>query len=166
MPIDGQGGHQPLAIPTPPAFGPPPPPGRRPKAMPIMDPKEYPKWIRRWMTVVSNFDFPDIEHKSPTQQAQGIENRRRVLLAVGEICLGRGSIRTALPVREVAKRAGVGIRTAHAHLTTEAECKRLLYIFSGGVSGVGSGKATVYKLNLNLLEDLGNEQAQRAALAG
>ena len=153
-------------MPTPPAWGPPRPEGQKPRAMPIMDPKEYPKWIRRWMRVVSNFDFPEIRHKSPIHQAKAVENRRRILLAVGEICLSRGWILTALPVREVAKRAGVGIRTAHAHLTTEAERKRLLYIVSEGVSGVGSEWATVYKLNLNRLEDLRNEQAQRTAVAG
>lgn len=155
-----------MGIPTPPAWGPPPPPGQRPKARPITDPEEYRNWIRRWIAVVEAFDYPDIHHKSPVHRAKAVENRRKVLVAAGEMCSELGWIRTALPVRKVAERAGVTIRTAHHHLTTEADIRRLLSIVRGGAPGVGSKWATVYKLNLNRLRELLDEQAERAARAG
>ena len=66
----------------------------------------------------------------------------------------------------MAERAGVTTRTAHAHLTAEAKVKRLIHLVRERVARAGSEWATVYKLNLNRLEDLVNERAQRATQVG
>lgn len=110
--------------------------------------------IVQWLEVVARFPFPDIEHKSPRQRTKAADNRRRTLLAVGEIALDVGSITPALSRRQVAERAGLPESTVRGHLAAEAASKRFLRREQKGRPGVGSRWASVYKLHVDHLGDL------------
>lgn len=120
-------------------------------APPITSAEEARLIIRTvWMPAVLSHDFP-VFHRDSAQRELGKQNRRMILLALGEMGIERGSINVAADSREIARRTGLSHNTVAKHLRAEARAKRFIKLKVPGRSNAQGGFATVYMLLVDRL---------------
>jgi DNA-binding transcriptional ArsR family regulator len=109
-----------------------------------------------WMPAVQSYDFP-VYPRDAAQREMGKENRRKILLPLGEMGIERGSINVAADVRAVARRTGISHNTVAKHLKAEARAKRFIKLKVPGERNAAGGFATIYMLLVDRLRRDGGD---------
>jgi DNA-binding transcriptional ArsR family regulator len=109
-----------------------------------------------WMPAVQSYDFP-VYPRDAAQREMGKENRRKILLPLGEMGIERGSINVAADVRAVARRTGISHNAVAKHLKAEARAKRFIKLKVPGERNAAGGFATIYMLLVDRLRRDGGD---------
>jgi hypothetical protein len=109
--------------------------------------------IDRWLAFIDKYDFPALRCNNPTNRRLGVEQRRRVMRALGEFAREKGHIKIHPGIDAISRRSGVRRGKVARHLQQEAADGFLLRQMKPGEKGKpkpqGHRHAAVYKLHVD-----------------
>lgn len=112
-----------------------------------------------WMPAVNECDFPDIQNRNQGNRKQGVENRRKILQALGERGKRDGTIRPVISLDEISSQTGINKAKVHKSLNLELEVRphRFIRLIQPGKKAnpklKGPRYAAVYLLLVDKIRD-------------